>query len=237
MSNKRGLGIVIFVFIFSLFLLGCQTEASAIVEPPAKTAEIVEEIVVMSTPTEVPATPTPIVPTPTPEPDGFLIEDFDNEESGLWPYFVVDGSNSVIAREEIGENASIKEGYYQFKLTQSWQWAYAIFDAFEYEDVRIDVSVENRGTNNNGISLICRYSEFDGWYEFNIANNGLYYIYYAAPRFDGFVNYTELADGGSNAIKQGKDINDYTAICEDKTLTLMINGNLEREILIPVNLT
>jgi len=32
------------------------------------------------------------------------------------------------------------------------------------------------GTNNNNISLSVRYSD-EGWYEFNIANNGLYDIF------------------------------------------------------------
>ncbi len=67
------------------------------------------------------------------------------------------------------------------------------------------------------------------WYEFNIANNGLYWLYHGIIRSDGAVIYTELADGGSNKIKAGKEVNTYEMICKDRTLSLIINGYETRE--------
>ena len=41
---------------------------------------------------------------------------------------------------------------------------------------------------------------------------------------DNKVVYGKLADGGSNKIKQGKEVNTYTAVCKGRTLVLYING-------------
>jgi len=117
-----------------------------------------------------------------------------------------------------------------FDLGSEGQWAYVTYDAYEYDDVRLDVIAENRGTNNNNVSLICRYTEDEGWYEFNIANNGLFWIYHAIIRADNSVIYSLLADGGSNKIKQGKDTNKYSIVCKDRTLSLYIN-DIETRVL------
>ena len=79
--------------------------------------------------------------------------------------------------------------------------------------------------NNNNISLICRYDPEVGWYEFNIANNGLYNIFYAEITSSGKIAYNRIANGGSNSIKQGKDVNEYGASCVGNELTLYINGD------------
>jgi hypothetical protein len=147
---------------------------------------------------------------------------------------IVDGSGYGGARlvKEMPDNVilSAEDGFYKFDIDKTWQWVYSTYDPFEYEDVRLDVRVENQGTNNNNISLICRYSPDAGWYEFNIANNGLYWILFAKVRpEDGFVSYTLISEGGSNKIKQGLDTNEYTAICQGDTLTLYINDNLTKE--------
>ncbi len=72
--------------------------------------------------------------------------------------------------------------------------------------------------------LICRYSDEDGWYEANIGNDGLYNIFVFDARKQPKGGYDMLASGGSNAIKQGKDVNAYGFSCNDKKLTLWING-------------
>jgi hypothetical protein len=88
------------------------------------------------------------------------------------------------------------------------------------------VTADNRGKNNNNVSLICRESD-EGWYEFNIANNGLYNI---LAYIDADRRYYNIYNGGSNAIKTGKDINVYTASCSGTELSLTINGVLAKKI-------
>lgn len=91
--------------------------------------------------------------------------------------------------------------------------------------VRVEVRAENRGTNNNNISMICRYDIEEGWYEVNVTNGGLYNILYG--KWDNSrtsATYTRLADGGSTLIKAGKDVNTYAFVCRGRTLILFING-------------
>ncbi len=95
----------------------------------------------------------------------------------------------------------------------------------------MDMTAENRGDNNNNVSLICRYNEDEGWYEFNVANSGLYQILFGKWDADKrHASYSKIADGGSNKIHVGKEINDYTAICQGRTLTLLINGTQVRSV-------
>ena len=219
MNTKRPIVLII----FALFVSACGSVPVS-TEPPLPT-----NTVLPPTPA-VPPTSTPIPPTTTPEFQQYYTEEFDHDLK-YWPAFVVDGRQSVIAKDGLASAVLAAEaGWFKFDLQRTQLWAYATYDPFDYEDVRVDARVENQGTNNNNISLICRYSKEGGWYEFNIANNGLFWIYYALPRVDGYVGYKLLAEGGSNAIKQGLDVNEYTIVCQDNTLTLFINDKLTREI-------
>ena len=74
--------------------------------------------------------------------------------------------------------------------------------------------------NTNNISLLCRVSD-EGWYEFSVANNGLWWIW-AYDQYDD--HYTSLASGGSTAVNMGKGINEFTIKCFGETLSLYING-------------
>jgi hypothetical protein len=103
---------------------------------------------------------------------------------------------------------------------------YVFYAPYLYTDVVLEAKADNAGKNNNNVSLVCRYNEADRtWYEFNIANNGLYWI---LAFFDG--TYKEIYSGGSNLIKQGKDTNVYKAGCIGKALSLFINGQEVRTI-------
>jgi S1-C subfamily serine protease len=158
-------------------------------------------------------------PGSTGEASAYFTEEFD----GLipdWTYFLMSGDENKMDLTSGG-------GKLTFDLNGENLWVYLLYDPYIYTDVRIDVRAENRGFNNNNVSLICRYDEKYGWYEFNIANNGLYWIY----AYDETVkSYTEIYSGGSTAIRSGKDVNEYTAICKGNTLALYINGVEARTI-------
>ncbi len=187
------------------------------------------------TPTEsqLPApadTPTPLptntpTDTPTPEAQDFFTEEFE-ESADLWSYFIIDGyqeKNRLVEEDEPKVSVRTDRGYLIFEINKNFQYVYVTYDPYVYTDVRIDVRAENFGVNNNNVSLICRYTD-QGWYEFNIANNGLYWIYYAEWKPSKQVSYHLIANGGSNKIRMGKDVNEYTAICKGRTLQLFING-------------
>jgi len=146
--------------------------------------------------------------------DNFYRTDFDG---GLdsWVYFEWHGKKD-------GFKAETANSRLRFELNKNDLWLYFLYKDYSYSDVRIDTSAENLGRNNNNVSLICRYSDELGWYEFNIANNGTYTIlwYDSVSLHD----YKLLYSGGSNQIRMGKDINEYTAICNGDKLPWVSTG-------------
>ena len=131
----------------------------------------------------------------------------------------------MISGDEADFNIYTEDGKLIFDITGTFVYTYLTYDEYFYEDVRVVARARNRGSNNNNVSLICRESEL-GWYEFNIANNGLYSI----DRYDDPEGYVLLFNGGSTSIRTGKDVNEYTAVCEGTRLTLLINGVEERSV-------
>jgi S1-C subfamily serine protease len=132
---------------------------------------------------------------------------------GDWVYFLTSGSDDGFVAQNV-------DGSLKFEIDQQDTWVYFYNDAISMADVRVDTVASNLGRNNNNVSLLCRYSDA-GWYEFNIANNGEYTILF----FDSAINdYRLLFSGGSTLIKMGRDVNEYTAVCQGDKLTLGING-------------
>jgi hypothetical protein len=184
------------------------------------------------TPTQEPPTPTLVptitsTPSPTPIP-AFHTEEF-NAETADWTSFYVDGKKNAVAKEPIEKtNAAAMDGSFKFDIEKSYVYIYSTYNAFDYDDVRIDVSVANEGVNTNVVALVCRYSP-DGWYEFNINSDGTYFIGFGKVKEGGAVSYGLIKDGGSNNIKQGQVVNEYAAVCKGDTLSLYINGELAKE--------
>lgn len=176
-------------------------------------------------PTEAPPEPTAVPPTeapPVPQAQQFFTEEFDTTLSNDWAILTVTDSDKADPDKVTVE---ARNGRLVWDFDSEFVYYYLFYSAFDYEDVRVDVRADNRGRNNNNISLLCRYDPDVGWYEFNIANNGLYDIFYAEITRSGSIQYNRIANGGSNAIKQGKEVNEYAATCKGTQLTLFINGN------------
>ncbi len=178
-------------------------------------------------PTQPPAPPATAVPptdteVPSPPVSQFFTEEFDSPLTNDWTTFTVSGSAKANPDDV---TVDVQNGKLVWNFDSEDVYYYLFYEANQYEDVQVAVSADNRGRNNNNISLICRYDPDTGWYEFNIANNGLYWIYYAEIASDGDISYNLVTNGGSNAIKQGKEINEYTATCKGTQLTLTINGD------------
>lgn len=153
-------------------------------------------------------------------PEAYFTEEFEN---GLdsYSYFMMNGDESEM-------NLYTEDGKMVFELNGENLWPYVTYDPYSYKDVRIDFEAENLGSNNNNVSIICRYDPDKGWYEFNVGNDGLYSIlYYDAV---GLKDYTNIFNGGSYAIHMGRASNTYTAICQGDALSLYINGELARTV-------
>ncbi|MFH2103320.1 MAG: hypothetical protein ABIJ39_08195 [Chloroflexota bacterium] len=169
-----------------------------------------------------PATNTPIPPptpqpTPPPQPQVteapvYFTEDFSGDLDN-WSY-------EVILGDEDDMTISF-DSYMTVQLDDPDLYVYFYYEPYIYENVRVDMIVRNSGRNSNNVNVVCNYSNA-GWYEFTVQNDGLYSIWaYDAITGDGYVM---LQSGGSTAIRQGRDTNVITAICERNELTLGING-------------
>jgi len=169
-------------------------------EPPSPTA------------TQVPPQPTVTQTPPAPQ---FFTEEFDSNLNN-W--------NQAVELNGIGGNLKdadiyVKDSYLTFDLGK-WLIGYLYYKPYEYSNVRIEVSVENRGANVNNVMLVCRASD-EGHYLVTISNSGLYALY----AFDGIKNdYARIADGGSNEIRPGKEVNEYSLVCDEQSLIIYING-------------
>jgi len=147
----------------------------------------------------------------TTEAPAFYTEEFDGDLSN-WTYWVIYG-------DENGVGLNADNSKLNVLLSAKDTSVYVFYDPYIYEDVILEVQADNAGKNNNNVSLVCRYDETaETWYEFSIANNGLYWIY----AYDG--GYNEVYSGGSNLIKTGKNSNIYTVGCIGNVLSLFING-------------
>jgi S1-C subfamily serine protease len=138
-----------------------------------------------------------------------------------WKYFLELGNDD-------GFSFEARDSRLRWDISEEYNWGYMYLDTLEVSDVRLDTQAENLGRNTNNVSLICRYTGngADGeWYEVNITNGGLFYIYRHDPRYvDVQDRYIQIGSGGSNLIKTGKGINSYTLICNGNRITLGING-------------
>ncbi len=145
------------------------------------------------------------------EAEAFFSETFQGD-LGNWSYLVNYGTESAV-----GLNADTSGLNVLINATDTS--VYVFYEPYVYTDVVLEIQAENLGRNNNNVSLVCRYDDSrQTWYEFSIANNGLYWIY----AYNG--DYQIIANGGSNNIRQGKDTNTYTVGCIGDTLSLFING-------------
>lgn len=167
-------------------------------------------------PTAVPPTEVP-PPTRTPEPavSKFFREEFDSSAAlDNWDSFTLgagEDTNLVIEQED--DHLLIDMGDEDLYL-------YYVFLPYEYDDVSVKVEAENRGRNNNNVSLVCRMNE-DGtqWYEFSVESGGLWYLYGVDD------SYNIIDNGGTNALKQGKEVNEYQLVCDGDEITMYVNGN------------
>lgn len=178
-----------------------------------------EEITATNTPAEAPA-PTATETTRSDKAPKFFREEFDGDlddyEQTLW--------TGRFGKDEI----YTEEGKLKVRLNAVYLAPYLTYEPHTYTDVRLEVAAENLAYNDNHITLVCRYDEELGWYEFNIGSNGLFRInYYDNVLVKGHVR---LWNGGSNDIKMGRQVNKITAECVGTQLSLYVNDVLLKTV-------
>jgi len=147
------------------------------------------------------------------EAPAYFTEEFDAETLDNWSWMVTNGDSNQFG-------LYTDNGRLVFELNGQNLFTYVFYDPYTYSAVALDTKAENRGKNNNNVGLVCQASQ-EGWYEFSVANNGLWWLW----AYDGN-SYSMLANGGSTAVRTGKDVNEYSLVCNENTISMYINGQL-----------
>jgi hypothetical protein len=192
--------------------------------PPTQPVQVI--------PTQAPPEPTevpPTIPPPVEEPPtqvassearDFYVEEFDaNYNPDNWQYFTL-GSGET-------DNLVIEpqNDYMLFDLGDEDLYVYYMYSPYIYENVSLRLNAENRGRNNNNVSLVCRMnSDGNQWYEFSVESGGVWYLY--AVEND---KYNILANGGTTALKQGREVNQYQMDCVGDEITMYVNDQKIRD--------
>ena len=223
------------IFFFTAMLLLVGLACSALsggtdtpptqAQPPTQEPAQVLPTATQPEPTEVPPTEAAATEPPAPTEEApvnseFFTEEFDTEDAlANWDSFSLGSGedNNLVVEQE--------DDHLLFDLGDEDLYVYYMYTPFEYDDVSIKLNAENRGRNNNNVSLVCRMnSEGSQWYEFSVESGGLWYLYAVDDK------YNIIANGGTNALKQGREVNEYAMTCEGDEITLFINDEEIRRV-------
>jgi len=217
----------LYFFMSLLFVVGLACSALGGGNTPTQPAQPEQP---EQQPTQPPAqTEPPVVVTdapateeapPPPDASDFFKEEFDSSAAlENWDHFTLgSGEDKDLVIEQ-------EDNHVLFDLGDEDLYVYYMYLPYTYSDVTLTMSAQNRGRNNNNVSLICRMND-DGtnWYEFSVENGGLWYLY-AVEVVDNKLKYNIMSNGGTNALKQGKEENEYQLTCEGDDITMYVNGD------------
>lgn len=206
-----------FILLGFILLAACQPTAA----PPTPTLPVTTTIPPSATSipfTDTPAPTATIEATPTPLPRLFTNE-FD---STLISWTILQTGNEAAPAVKTENNSLI------LQMDSPFVWAYAVYDAQLYDNIRIDARFTNQAGSPASIGLICRYSETDGWLEYNVSTDGTYSLLYGNWLDSGIANYLPIMDGSSNLIQPSGAAQEIGMICSGTTVSLLVNQTIVR---------
>jgi hypothetical protein len=207
-------------FIVCLILItACQPAANA----PTPTA--MPSPLATATQTSIPFTDTP-QPTPTPEftptpLPRFFTDEFDTSPAG-WDILQAGSEATPTIRNE--------NSHLILQMDAPYNWVYAVYGAQDYGDIRVDTLFTNQAGSPASIGLVCRYSETEGWLEYNVSTDGTYSLLYGTWLANGIADYFPIMDGSSNLIQPSGAAQEIGMICSGTTVSLLVNQTVIRNI-------
>jgi len=207
-----------------LLLAACASASSEQTATPA--------LISLPTATETPL-PSPIPDTPTPAPTSteaasptpfprYFTNEFDSSLAG-WVTLQANNDSNI--------NIKTENGSLLLQLDFPFTWLYTLYSAETYADVRIDTQFQNRASSPASVGLVCRYSEEQGWLEFNASTDGTYNILYGKWLTVGIAEYLPVADdASSNVIQPSGATQTIGLLCEGNTLSLYVNDIVLRRV-------
>jgi hypothetical protein len=209
-----------------ILLIGCLIFITACQSPSATpTPAPLPSLTATVPPTPIPFTPTPeptatlaLSPTPFPR---FFTDEFDSPLAG-WVILQA-GSESVPTTKTENSNLILQ-------MDSPYNWLYAIYTAQDYANVRIDTQFTNQAGSPSSTGLICRYSEEDGWFEYNVSTDGSYNLLYGSWLAAGIADYLPITDGVSNLIQPSGAPQLIGLACSETAVALYINDTIVRNV-------
>lgn len=208
-------------------LIGCLffVTACAPAATPTPLAPLFPTATFPVSPATIPVTDTPaptatLEMTSTPLPR-FFTNEFDASLAG---WVILQAGSEAVPKIKT-ENSSLI-----LQMDSPFTWVYAVFGAQDYDDIRIDAVFTNQAGSPSSIGLLCRYSESEGWLEYNISTDGTYNVLYGRWLANGIADYLPILSAASNAILPSGTPQEIGLICSDTVLSLFIDGNLIRNV-------
>lgn len=202
-----------------LLTSACQTAtpSPAPATPSAPTATLL--------PTPIPATSTPeptLTPAPSPTPfPRYFTQEFDSP---------LEGWLILQAGSETSPNVNVEGGALRLQMDVPYAWLYALYGAEDYADVYIEAEYVNSALTPAAAGLVCRYSETEGWLEYNVLTDGTYNVLYGKWLEAGIADYLPILDGTAPGIKQSGEVQQIALTCTGTTVYLHLNGNVIRSV-------
>ena len=178
-----------------------------------------------SSPTPIPDTQTP-EPTSTPEPTPTPLPQYftTNFDSSLSGWVILQAGNDAVP------NISTEDNTLRLQMDSPYTWLYVLYGPFDYTDTHVETQFTNSAVTPASTGLICRYSETDGWLEYNVSTDGTYNVLYGRWLDNGVADYLPITDGSSNQVKQSGETQQIGLTCAGTTLRLYINGTIIRSV-------
>ena len=134
------------------------------------------------------------------------------------------------AGNDAAPNITVENNKLAVKMDSPYTWVYSIYGAQDYENVKLTTKFVNNAMSPASAGLMCRYSDTDGWLEYNVSTDGTYNVLYGKWLDSGVADYIPILDGSSSAIQQSGMEQQIGLICNGTTLTLLIGDKIIRNV-------
>lgn len=200
-----------------IFITACQPAVAIPTSTLSPSATVSpSQTPILFTDTPQPTATQTLQPTPLPR---LFTDEFDSPLAG----WTILHSGNETAPSIQTENSNLI-----LQMDSPYVWAYAVYDAQSYDNIRIDAWFTNQAGSPASIGLVCLYSETDGWLEYNLSTDGTYSLLYGNWLSSGIANYLPIMDGSSNLIQPSGAGQEVGMVCSGTTVSLLVNQTVVR---------
>jgi hypothetical protein len=174
-------------------------------------------------PSAVPPSPTSTPPAPTATfvpSTRYFQNDFNKANLTDWTTVVISGEPGLF-------DFRVEEGFLLFDLGGKNIQTFTLYQPEVYKNLRLDARLIAQTDSPYALNLVCRYSEQNGWYQYQVFDSGAYNLYYFVWNEEEQAVPTLLVEGVAASLLRG-EVNEIGMSCKDRDLNLYVNGELVR---------